>query len=229
MEGILLIDKPAGWTSFDVVNKVRGTLKKDLGHKVKVGHSGTLDPFATGLLLLAVGPATKKLQELTGLSKSYEATAFLGKTSSTGDPEGEIEHVSNVQPTETEIRSALEGFVGEIEQIPPAYSAKKVNGKRAYEMARAGEEVKLEPVEVTVHELDFISYQYPEFKFQTHVSKGTYIRTLAEDIGWALTTGAYLTDLRRTEIGPFKLDTALAPDSSSEILKQGLLSVDNLL
>ncbi|HIA92300.1 TPA: tRNA pseudouridine(55) synthase TruB [Candidatus Saccharibacteria bacterium] len=208
MNRILLIDKPAGWTSFDVVAKVRGVLKKQTGQKVKVGHSGTLDPFATGLLVLGVGSYTKKLTELTGLDKTYEAAAILGKTSTTGDPEGELTAVSNVQPSQQDILDVFDQFTGDIEQVPPAFSAKKVNGKRAYDLARAGKEVTLQPVEVTVHQLELVSYQYPELKFIVKVSKGTYIRTLAEDIGWALTTGAYLTQLRRTEVGEFIVDDA---------------------
>jgi len=204
MQGILLIDKPADWTSFDVVNYVRRIVANVEGKKpknCKVGHSGTLDPFATGLLILLVGKEyTRRASEFSKQDKTYEMTMVLGKTSTTGDPEGELMDVSDRQPTEQEVTAALEEFKGEIQQIPPAFSAIKVNGVRAYKLARDGKEVIIEARPVTIRSLGLISRNYPEVKLVTEVSSGTYIRTLVEDIGKVLTTGAYTSQLRRTLI-----------------------------
>jgi tRNA pseudouridine55 synthase len=204
MQGILLIDKPADWTSFDVVNYVRRIVANVEGKKpknCKVGHSGTLDPFATGLLILLVGKEyTRRASEFSKQDKTYEMTMVLGKTSTTGDPEGELTDVSDRQPTEQEVTAALEEFKGEIQQIPPAFSAIKVNGVRAYKLARDGKEVIIEARPVTIRSLGLISRNYPEVKLVTEVSSGTYIRTLVEDIGKVLTTGAYTSQLRRTSI-----------------------------
>lgn len=209
MDGILLIDKPAGWTSFDVVAKVRSVLSKTAGHRVKVGHSGTLDPFATGLLVLLIGKATKQADEFLKLDKTYEATLVLGKTSTTGDPEGEITSVNDREPTKKAIELVLNKFLGQIAQIPPAFSAIKINGQRAYKLARKGQEVKLESRKVTIYELKLEEYKYPELKLNCSVSSGTYIRSLAVDVGEALGVGAYLSALRRTAIGDFKIEKAI--------------------
>jgi len=211
MDGVLLVDKPRGWTSFDVVAKVRGTLKKDGVSKPKVGHTGTLDPMATGLLVLLVGKATKQATELSKLDKTYEATLKLGQTSTTGDEEGEKTEVSDKKPSLDEIQQVLDQFLGEIEQIPPAYSAIKVDGQRAYKLARAGKEVKIEPRRVKIYQITDVNYGYPELKFTCEVSSGTYIRTLAEDIGKKLGTGAYLTGLNRIQVGEFTLKDAIEP------------------
>jgi tRNA pseudouridine55 synthase len=212
MQGILLVDKPAGWTSFDVVNYVRKQVAVAEGKKpkqVKVGHSGTLDPFATGLLILLIGKEyTRRAAEFSKLDKTYETTLRLGRTSTTGDPEGEITSVSDAVPAEAEIEAALKQFTGEIEQIPPAYSAIKVDGQRAYKLARAGKEVKIEPRKVTINRVELVSYTYPEVKLIADVSSGTYIRTLVEDIGHVLGTGAYTTQLRRTRVGQLDLSQA---------------------
>jgi tRNA pseudouridine55 synthase len=209
MQGILLVDKPAGWTSFDVVNYVRKIVATAEGKKpknIKVGHSGTLDPFATGLLILLIGKEyTRRASEFSKLDKTYEMTAILGQTSTTGDPEGEFTAVSDHQPTEAEIRPALVPLTGEISQIPPAYSAVKVDGQRAYKLARAGKEVIIEPRKVTIHKLELLEYKYPELKLLADVSSGTYIRTLVEDLGKALGTGAYTSELRRITVGKFKV------------------------
>ncbi len=201
MEGILLVDKPAEWTSHDVVAKVRGIAKQQTGNKIKVGHAGTLDPFATGLLVVLVGSFTKKAAEYSKLDKVYEATISLGQTSSTGDPEGELSQKSAHQPTSEEIQAALNKFMGKILQTPHKFSAIKVDGQRAYKLARAGKMVELEPRQVRIYELTLEKYEYPLLKIKTKVSSGTYIRSLAEDIGKELGVGAYLTDLRRTEVG----------------------------
>lgn len=205
MNGILLVDKPKGWTSFDVVAKVRGILKNQTGQKIKVGHTGTLDPLATGLLVLLIGNYTKQATELTKLDKTYEVVMKLGQTSTSGDEEGEKMDISDEKPSIEALQTALKGFVGEIEQIPPQFSAIKINGQRAYKLARAGKEVKLEPRKVQIHEISHISYNYPAVKFTCKVSSGTYIRTLVGDIGQKLSTGAYMSDLKRTQVGRFRL------------------------
>jgi tRNA pseudouridine55 synthase len=211
MDGILLVDKPQGWTSHDVVAKVRSMLKKETGQKVKVGHTGTLDPMATGLLILVVGSYTKRASEFSKLDKVYEAELTLGATSTTGDSEGEITKISDKQPAKTAFESVLHRFRGEILQKPHKYSAIKIDGQRAYKAARAGKTVKIEPRSVTVYEITDVNYDYPTLKFTTKVSSGTYIRSLVEDIGKALGTGAYLSALRRTSVGTWSVDQALMP------------------
>jgi tRNA pseudouridine55 synthase len=219
MDGILLIDKPAGWTSFDVVAKVRGMLRQATGLKrPKVGHTGTLDPLATGLMVVVVGTYCKRASEFSKLDKTYQVTARLGYTSATGDEEGEKRPVSTHQPSDQEVHTALHKFTGPIQQIPPAYSAIKVDGKRAYQLAREGKTVELTPRPVTIHAITEVTYAYPHLSFTTHVSSGTYIRTLVEDIGAALGTGAYTTALRRTTVGAFSIEQArpvseLSPDT----------------
>ena len=206
MEEIIFVDKPSGMSSFGAVARVRRLLSEREGHKVKVGHTGTLDPFATGLLILLAGKATKKAPELTKLDKVYEATIRLGATSSTGDPEGEIT-ITDKKPeiSREKIIETLAQFVGEIEQIPPAFSAIKINGQRAYKLARAGKAVEMPKRKVTIYELELLDYTSPFLKIRTHVSSGTYIRTLAEDIGEALGCGAYTTELRRTKIADYDI------------------------
>lgn len=217
MQGVLLVNKPASWTSFDVVNYVRKIVAQAESKKpkqVKVGHTGTLDPFATGLLVLLIGKDyTKRAGELSKLNKTYEITMRLGETSSTGDPEGIITPVSKTEPTLKEIQAAASKFIGLIMQTPPAYSAIKINGQRAYKLARAGKEVIIEPRKVTIHRLDITEYTYPEVQLIVDVSSGTYIRSLVEDIGQVLGTGAYTTVLCRTQIGEYRLDKALAVKS----------------
>jgi tRNA pseudouridine55 synthase len=217
MNGLLLVDKPKGWTSFDVVAKVRSILREsqkksilgasNLGpaRKIKVGHTGTLDPMATGLLILCIGSATKKAQELTKLDKVYEAEVILGKISATLDSEGPISDFSEYQPSNKEVEKCLAKFVGSQSQTPPAYSAIKINGQRAYKLARQGSTVKLKQREITIYTIYDIDYAYPRLSFTTKVSSGTYIRTLADDIGKALKCGAYLSELRRTKVGDYAL------------------------
>lgn len=208
LDGILLIDKPAEMTSFGVVARVRRVLSEQNGAKTKVGHCGTLDPFATGLLILCVGKECRNAGEYMKHDKVYEATIRLGQTSSTGDPEGEITTVNDKQPSHEEVDEAVKKFIGEIKQTPPAHSAIKINGQRAYQLARAGKEVEMPERTVTIHSLDVVEYAYPELKIRTHVSSGTYIRTLAQDIGEALGTGAYCTQLRRTMIADWDIENA---------------------
>ena len=215
-DGILLIDKPAGWTSFDVVAKLRGVRRAAFKaggitptkRQLRVGHAGTLDPFATGLLVILLGDATKRSDEFLKQDKTYEATITMGATSSTGDPEGELTKVSDVVPSEVEVLAALARFTGQISQIPPIYSAIKINGQRAYKLARKGQEVEIPTRQVTIHSLELVSYEYPELKIRTHVSSGTYIRSLAQDIGSELGVGAYCSQLRRTVIGEQRIEDA---------------------
>lgn len=207
-DNILLIDKPAQMTSFGVVARVRRMLSKQAGKKVKVGHTGTLDPFATGLMIIVTGKECKNAATYTKLDKVYEATIHLGRTSSTGDPEGEITNVSDRAPSREEIESALKEFRGAIRQRPPIFSAIKINGQRAYKLARDGREVEIPERTVMIYDLEVIKYAYPELLIRAHVSSGTYIRTLASDIGKTLGTGAYCTDLRRTEIAEYSISNA---------------------
>lgn len=205
MEEIIFVDKPAGMTSFGAVARVRRILSQREGHKVKVGHTGTLDPFATGLLILLAGKATKKAPELTKKDKVYEATIRLGETSTTGDPEGEISKTDAKLPSRAEIEAVIPQFTGKIKQRPPMFSAIKINGQRAYKLARKGETVEIPTRTVEIYSLEIVGYSAPELKIRTHVSSGTYIRTLAEDIGKALGCGAYCSELRRTQIADYKL------------------------
>ncbi|MBP7760867.1 tRNA pseudouridine(55) synthase TruB [Candidatus Saccharibacteria bacterium] len=236
-QSMLLVDKPAGWTSFDVVAKIRSQIRaqyrargeRPTKRQLRVGHTGTLDPFATGLLIILLGDACKRSDEFLKLDKVYEATITLGATSTTGDPEGEIvaygkwkiEDSQSCQPSSNsylphaatlpepsldEVVKTLGDFTGEITQIPPSYSAIKIGGERAYKLARAGKTVDMPSRQVTIYSLDLIDYTYPELRIRAHVSSGTYIRTLAEDIGRALGTGAYCSDLRRTRVGDYCID-----------------------
>ncbi len=205
---ILLIDKPDGMSSFGVVARVRRVLSERAGHKVKVGHTGTLDPFATGLLILLTGKGTKRSNEFLKLDKTYEATVRLGATSTTGDPEGEITEKS-VEPVDSaQVQAIIPQFLGEIEQRVPQFSAVKINGERAYKLARKGEQVEMPVRKIKIYSLEILDYAWPELKIRCHVSSGTYIRTLGEDIGKALGTGAYLTALRRTEVGDYSVEDA---------------------
>ena len=228
MPGLLLIDKPAGWTSFDVVNYVRKIVAAAEGRKpksVKVGHTGTLDPFATGLLVLLVGKEyTRRAGEFSKLDKTYEVTMRLGSSSTTGDPEGEIAKVSEVEPDIEQIKKAAKKFVGVIQQTPPAYSAIKINGQRAYKLARAGQKVVLEPRQVTINKLEIVGYNYPDVQFIADVSSGTYIRSLVEDMGEHLGTAGYTAELRRTRVGKFSANEAVKP----ELLSQDQ-NIDNIL
>lgn len=219
MDGILLIDKPDKMTSFGVVARVRRRLSQEAGKKVKVGHTGTLDPFATGLMIIVAGKACREASRFSKLDKTYEAVIKLGQTSTTGDPEGELTDVDPRIPDETEVKETCATFRGEIQQTPPIFSAIKINGQRAYDLARKGEIPEIPVRTVTVHSLEVLDYTYPFVRIKTHVSSGTYIRTLAADIGVMLQTGAYLTELRRTTVGSFSLDEAILIEevSSSSI------------
>ena len=195
-------------TSFGVVARVRRVLSQAAGNKVKVGHTGTLDPFATGLMILVVGKETKNAMRLTKLDKVYEATIILGQRSSTGDTEGELTQVSDAVPTNEAVQEVLRRFTGEITQTPPIFSAIKVDGVRAYKLAHKGETVEIPTRQIQVYSLELVDYSYPELRIRTHVSSGTYIRTLAQDIGETLGTGAYCRELRRTKIASHTLAEA---------------------
>lgn len=219
MQGILLVDKPAGWTSFDVVNYVRRMVAAHEGKKpknTKVGHTGTLDPLATGLLVLLVGKEyTRRAPELTKLDKTYEVVMRLGATSTTGDEEGEKTAVSSTVPTREAVLEALDAFQGQIMQVPPAFSAMKINGQRAYKLAREGKAVTLEARPAMVYRNQLTAYEYPDVRFTSEVGSGTYIRSLVQDMGERLGTGAYMADLRRTKVGRFDLADALQKDDLS--------------
>lgn len=233
LQGLLLVDKPAGWTSFDAVNytrKIAAAAEGKRPKQIKVGHAGTLDPFATGLLVVLVGKAyTKRAAEFSKLDKTYEVVMHLGATSSTGDPEGDIAPVSDTVPTEEALLEALKRFTGPIRQVPPAFSAVKIGGQRAYKLARAGKKVEIEPRTVTINSLELLDYTYPVVKFVTDVSSGTYIRSLVEDIGQALGTGAYTQALRRTRIAGLSVEGALLPgDLDAEKLRGCLADAEHI-
>lgn len=195
-------------TSFGVVARIRRVLSKEAGKRIKVGHTGTLDPFATGLMILVTGNECKNAQRYSKLDKTYEATFVLGKESTTGDPEGETTAVSEVVPSRDEIDRVVSTFRGEIQQRPPIFSAISIAGQRAYKLAREGREVELPLRLITIHSLEILNYTYPELTVRAHVSSGTYIRSLAVDIGKVLGTGAYCNQLRRISIAEWSVKDA---------------------
>jgi len=223
--GIILINKPAGPTSHDIVDQLR----RITGIK-KIGHAGTLDPFAEGLLVMLIGRETTKRQsEFLKNNKKYIATVFLGATTDTYDKTGKtINKYDGELPTRKEIEKVLKKFRGEISQIPPIYSAKKISGKRAYKLAREGKEVKLKPNKINIKTLKLTSYDVSSFKFQVLCSSGTYIRSLAHDIGQALGCGAYLEKLTRTKSGQFGLNNAIVlEDLDSKNWQKHLIGLEN--
>ena len=211
MFGILNVDKPKGMTSRDVVNVVQRMIRP-----VKVGHAGTLDPLATGVLVLMVGRATRLTEYIHSVSKTYLGTFQLGKVSNTEDIEGEVvsRNVLAVPNLKT-VKAVVASFSGVQQQMPPAFSALKVNGKRAYDLARQGEKVELQPREIQVFHIEVVAYKYPVLTIEVKCTSGTYIRSLGRDIGEALQTGAVMTDLQRTSIGAFKIGQAVAPEFDS--------------
>jgi tRNA pseudouridine55 synthase len=204
---ILLFDKPIYWTSFDLVNKIRGMIRSNLGiKKIKVGHAGTLDPLASGLMIICTGKATKRIEEFSYLDKEYIATIHLGETTPSFDLETEPDaKYPTDQITLELVQKTLNSFLGEQLQIPPMYSAKYIDGKRAYEYARKGVEKKLEPVKVYFRDIELIDFKLPDVKVRLTCSKGTYIRSFAKDFGEALKSGAYLSSLQRSSIGSYGL------------------------
>lgn len=208
---ILLIDKPYEWTSFDVVNKLRYKLKIK-----KIGHAGTLDPLATGLLIVCVGKMTKRIEEFMGLEKEYTGKFVIGQTTPSHDLETEVSAAADISGiTELMIRDTTRAFTGVISQLPPLHSAIKIGGKRAYQFARKGKEVALQPRQVEVSTFEITAIQLPEISFRIVCSKGTYIRSIARDFGEALGVGAYLSHLCRTRIGPYLLSNAITIEEVS--------------
>ena len=223
LEGeVLLFDKPLYWTSFDLVNKIRIMIRSNLGiKKIKVGHAGTLDPLATGLMIICTGKFTKRIEEFSNLDKEYIATIHLGETTPSfdleTDPDGKYptEHI-----TFEIVQKVLNDFLGEQEQLPPIYSAKFIDGKRAYEYARQGIARKLEPVRIFFREIELIDFRLPDVRVRLACSKGTYIRSFARDFGKALGSGAYLSSLQRSSIGAYRLKESLDVEKFQLILQQ---------
>lgn len=216
---LLLIDKALDWTSFDAVNKVRRLISRKIGKKLKVGHAGTLDPKATGLLLICTGAMTRKINDLVGLDKEYTGTFFMGATTPSYDTESQVNQKFEISHLNSEIiNSATRQFIGTIQQLPPQFSAKLVDGKRAYLSARKNKEVKIEPVTINIKEFEITRVELPEIAFCVVCSKGTYIRSLAKDFGEALNSGAYLTSLRRTRIGQYSVKDALTVEQFEALL-----------
>lgn len=218
---VFLFDKPLYWTSFDLVNKVRIMIRSNLGiKKIKVGHVGTLDPLASGLMIICTGKATKKIEDFRNLDKEYIATIHLGETTPSHDLETEINGRFPVeQITENLVITALKGFLGEQKQIPPVHSAKMINGKRAYEFARKGIQKEMTPVTVFFREVELLSYGVPDIKVRILCSKGTYVRSFARDLGNALDSGAYLSSLERTSIGHYSLKDAYSLENFEKTIK----------
>jgi len=223
---VLLFNKPLYWTSFDLVSKVRSILRNSLGlKKIKVGHAGTLDPLASGLMIICTGKATKKIDQFRDLDKEYVAAFHAGATTPSYDLETETDNQYPVDHiTEELIREKLEGFLGEQKQLPPIYSAKLISGKRAYEFARKGIHKDLEPVTVFFREIELISFHAPEIRVRLVCSKGTYVRSFARDLGISLNSGCYLSALERTSIGDLKLEEAIAIEKFQELVEQTRIS-----
>lgn len=218
----LLINKPSDWTSFDVVSKTRGLIRRFTdAKKIKVGHAGTLDPMATGLLIICTGKNTKKIHLYQDAEKEYTGVFTLGKTTPSFDAETEPdESYPTDHITEDDIYHKAEEFVGEQEQIPPVYSALKYKGERAYKYARQNKEIVLNPRKINIYIFEILNIKFPEIHFRVTCSKGTYIRALARDFGKALNTGAYLSSLTRTRIGQYKLEDALTIEQFETLIKQ---------
>ncbi len=207
---ILLVNKPSHWTSFDVVNKLRYAVTKKVGKRIKVGHAGTLDPLATGLLLVCTGKMTKQIDDYSGMDKEYTGTLKLGATTPSFDSETEVNATFPVSHiTDGLLQQAATSFLGDIEQVPPVYSAIKIDGRAAYISARKGQEVEMKARKVTIKQFELTRIALPEVDFKVLCTKGTYIRSLAHDFGKAVNSGAHLTALCRTKIGQFDLKDAL--------------------
>lgn len=218
----ILVDKPLNWTSFDVVNKIRWNLKQVLGvKKIKVGHAGTLDPLATGLLVLCIGKHTKKIDEIMVGTKTYTGTILLGKTTPSYDLETEFDQefpVDHITPEDLE--RVRQSFIGEQQQVPPIFSAKQVDGKRAYDLARAGKEVVLKSNTITIEDFKIDASELPHVTFEVTCSKGTYIRSIASDFGKRLHSGGTLIELRRTQSGDLSVENAKSVDEWIEYIRQ---------
>lgn len=222
LDGLLVLDKPAGITSRDAVDRAARWLPR----RTKLGHTGTLDPLATGVLVLCVGAATRLAEYVQAMSKTYESRFLLGATSDTDDLDGRITSGDvTVVPTRNQIEVALGAFVGEIEQVPPAYSAAKVSGARAYDLARSGTDVQLAARRVRVDRIDVIAYEYPYLDVRIDCGKGTYIRSLARDLGAELGCGGLVATLRRTRVGPFRAEDGISPIEDKPDIRTRLRSM----
>lgn len=221
---ILLIDKPLGWSSFQAVNKLKWVLKKRFSlKKIKIGHAGTLDPLATGLLIICVGKFTKRIHEFQGQEKEYKGTITLGATTPSYDLETEIDQTFTTEHiTKTLVHETTKKFIGEIDQTPPVFSALKKDGKRLYEYAREGKKVEIQTRKVSLSAFEITGIEFPQITFRIVCSKGTYIRSIAHDFGKALDSGGHLSSLRRTKIGVYNVDNALDPEVFEEIVLKGL-------
>jgi tRNA pseudouridine55 synthase len=222
---VLCFNKPLDWTSFDLVNRFRYKLSRKLNvKKIKVGHAGTLDPKATGVLIVCTGRATKRVEEFQYQTKEYVATLQLGATTPSYDLEKEIDQTYPVEHiTREKVENALATFVGTIQQVPPVFSACKINGRRAYKSARKGREVPLQAKTLTIDEIELLEYALPIVKIRVVCSKGTYIRALARDIGMALDSGAHLIALERTRIGEVTLDMCMSPEKIDDFLEEVII------
>lgn len=221
---LLLIDKTIGWTSFDVVNAIRSTIKRTFNiKKIKVGHAGTLDPLATGLLIICTGKFTKHIASFQDLDKSYIGSMYVGATTPSYDKETEVDNTFDISHISTgQLHETASQFVGELEQTPPVFSAVKIEGKRAFEYARKKSEIKLKPRKITIRKFDLLSFDLPDIDFVIECSKGTYIRSLVNDFGKALNNGAYMSSLRRTSIGNYLVSDALSvQEVKDSIMSQG--------
>lgn len=223
---IIAIDKPLGWTSFDAVKRLRGSIQKRLRlKKFKVGHAGTLDPLATGVLIICTGRATRKIEELQSGEKEYIATIELGSTTPSFDLETEVDAYYPVDHIdENMIKETLKSFEGRIMQVPPVFSAVKVDGKRAYKYARNGKELELKPKPINIREIEFISFENNLLKFRVVCGKGTYIRALARDLGQALKSGAHLKELRRTQVGEIRVENCLKIEEAVDLIANAPLT-----
>lgn len=223
---IIAIDKPLGWTSFDAVKRLRGSIQKRLRlKKFKVGHAGTLDPLATGVLVICTGRATRKIEELQSGEKEYIATIELGSTTPSFDLETEVDAYYPVDHIdENMIKETLKSFEGRIMQVPPVFSAVKVDGKRAYKYARNGKELELKPKPINIREIEFISFENNLLKFRVVCGKGTYIRALARDLGQALKSGAHLKELRRTQVGEIRVENCLKIEEAVDLIANAPLT-----
>jgi len=220
LNGLIVIDKPGGVTSRDAVNRLQSFFPR----RTRIGHTGTLDPLATGALVVCLGSATRLAEYVQALDKVYHTRLVLGGRSDTDDADGTITPASGAVPIDdTEITSALAGFVGELEQVPPAYSAIKIEGRRAHTLARRGERVEIAPRKVNIHAIELLEYRWPELVLEIRCGKGTYIRSLARDLGEKLGCGAYVKQLRRTSVGPFTTEGSVSLDDSAAVAYQKIL------
>lgn len=225
----ILVDKPYGWTSFDVVKRIRGVMLRRMGvKKMKVGHAGTLDPLATGVMIVVSGKSTKLIEQLQSGVKEYIATIALGATTPSYDLETEIDaRYPTAHITRELVGEVLAKFTGRIEQVPPAFSACKIDGKRAYKMARKGDAVELKPKILVIDEIELLEYSPESITIRVVCSKGTYIRALARDIGAALGSGGHLTALRRTRVGDVTIDRCLSLDDAVSMLREVVIETDD--